>query len=56
MFEALPEAKPDAILALMQRFRADTREEKLDLGESLFRRKPPKPTLLQPVVQVSAMP
>ena len=32
MFEALPDAKPDAILALMQEFRADTRTNKLDLG------------------------
>lgn len=37
MFEALPEAKPDAILALMQIFRADTRAEKLDLGVGVYK-------------------
>lgn len=37
MFEALPEAKPDAILALMQIFRADTRTNKLDLGVGVYK-------------------
>ncbi len=37
MFEALPDAKPDAILALMQVFRADTRENKLDLGVGVYK-------------------
>ncbi|MFT5897337.1 MAG: aspartate/tyrosine/aromatic aminotransferase, partial [bacterium] len=37
MFEALPEAKPDAILALMQVFRADTRTDKLDLGVGVYK-------------------
>ncbi len=37
MFEALPEAKPDAILALMQIFRADTRPNKLDLGVGVYK-------------------
>lgn len=37
MFEALPQAKPDAILALMQRFRADTRANKLDLGVGVYK-------------------
>ena len=37
MFEALPDAKPDAILALMQEFRADTRTNKLDLGVGVYK-------------------
>lgn len=37
MFEALPEPKADAILALMAAFRADTREEKLDLGVGIYK-------------------
>lgn len=37
MFEALPEAKADAILALMQAFRADTRTDKLDLGVGVYK-------------------
>ncbi len=37
MFEALPEPKADAILALMTAFRADTREDKLDLGVGIYK-------------------
>lgn len=37
MFEALPEPKADAILALMTAFRADTRTEKLDLGVGIYK-------------------
>lgn len=37
MFEALPQAKPDAILGLMAAFRADTREDKLDLGAGIYK-------------------
>ena len=37
MFEALPAAKPDAILALMQEFRADTRTNKMDLGVGVYK-------------------
>ena len=37
MFEALPEPKTDAILALMMAFRADTREDKLDLGVGVYK-------------------
>ena len=37
MFEALPEPKVDAILALMTAFRADTREDKLDLGVGVYK-------------------
>lgn len=37
MFEALPPAKADAILALMAAFRADTREDKLDLGAGIYK-------------------
>ena len=37
MFEALPQPKADAILALMAAFRADTRENKLDLGVGIYK-------------------
>ncbi len=37
MFEALPEPKADAILALMAAFRADTRTDKLDLGVGIYK-------------------
>lgn len=37
MFEALPEPKADAILALMMAFRADTREDKIDLGVGVYK-------------------
>lgn len=37
MFEALPPAKADAILGLMAAFRADTREDKLDLGAGIYK-------------------
>ncbi len=37
MFEALPEPKADAILALMAAFREDTRENKLDLGVGIYK-------------------
>lgn len=37
MFEALPEPKADAILALMTAFRADPREHKLDLGVGVYK-------------------
>lgn len=37
MFESLPEAKPDAILQLMETFRADTRSNKLDLGVGVYK-------------------
>ena len=37
MFEALPEPKADAILALMTAFRADTRTDKLDLGVGIYK-------------------
>ena len=37
MFEALPEPKADAILALMTAFRADTREDKMDLGVGIYK-------------------
>lgn len=37
MFEALPEPKADAILALMTAFRADTREHKMDLGVGIYK-------------------
>ncbi|MBX2839209.1 MAG: aspartate/tyrosine/aromatic aminotransferase [Gammaproteobacteria bacterium] len=37
MFESLPESKPDAILALMQKFRADERADKIDLGVGIYK-------------------
>ncbi len=37
MFESLPESKPDAILALMERFRGDTRAHKVDLGVGIYK-------------------
>ncbi|MFK7857707.1 MAG: aromatic amino acid transaminase [Granulosicoccus sp.] len=37
MFEGLPEPKVDAILALMTAFRADERENKLDLGVGIYK-------------------
>ncbi len=37
MFEALTDAKPDAILALMASFREDTRDNKLDLGVGIYK-------------------
>lgn len=37
MFEALPESKPDAILALMTKFRADDRTNKIDLGVGVYK-------------------
>jgi len=37
MFEALSDSKPDAILALMTAFRADPRENKLDLGVGVYK-------------------
>lgn len=37
MFERFDEAKPDTILALMQSFRADEREDKLDLGVGVYK-------------------
>ena len=37
MFEALPDPKADAILALMTAFRADPRENKKDLGVGIYK-------------------
>lgn len=37
MFEALPEPKADAILALMTAFRADDRADKMDLGVGVYK-------------------
>ena len=37
MFESLPESKPDAILKLMNDFRADTRANKVDLGVGIYK-------------------
>ncbi|SDW68987.1 Aminotransferase class I and II [Roseicitreum antarcticum] len=37
MFEALPPAQPDAIIKLMQQFRDDPREGKVDLGVGVYR-------------------
>ena len=37
MFEALPESKPDAILALMTKFKADERTNKVDLGVGVYK-------------------
>lgn len=37
MFEALPEPKVDAILALMTAFRADERDYKMDLGVGIYK-------------------
>jgi len=36
-FSGLPASKPDAILALMGKFRADERPEKIDLGVGVYR-------------------
>jgi aspartate/tyrosine/aromatic aminotransferase len=49
MFEALPEAKPDAILALMQVFRADTRTNKLDLGVGVYKNSAGKTPVMQAI-------
>ena len=51
MFEALPEAKPDAILALMQEFRADTRTNKLDLGVGIYKDSAGKTPVMRAVKQ-----
>ena len=37
MFEALPDPKADTILALMTEYRADTRENKMDLGVGIYK-------------------
>lgn len=37
MFESLPESQPDAILNLMEQFRADTRAHKIDLGVGIYK-------------------
>lgn len=37
MFESLPEPKADAILSLMTAFRADTRDNKVDLGVGIYK-------------------
>ena len=37
MFETLPKAEPDAILALMARYREDPRPDKIDLGVGVYR-------------------
>ena len=37
MFESLPESQPDAILNLMEQFRADTRPNKIDLGVGIYK-------------------
>jgi len=37
MFESIPQAKPDAILALMTAFREDERTHKLDLGVGVYK-------------------
>ena len=55
MFEALPEAKPDAILALMQIFRADTRPEKLDLGVGVYKDSAGKTPVMQAVKGAEAI-
>lgn len=49
MFEALPEAKSDAILALMQIFRADTRTNKLDLGVGVYKDSAGKTPVMQAI-------
>ncbi len=51
MFEALPEAKPDVILALMQEFRADTRTNKLDLGVGIYKDSAGKTPVMRAVKQ-----
>ena len=37
MFESIAPPKPDAILALMAAFRADEREDKIDLGVGIYK-------------------
>lgn len=37
MFNEIPKARPDAILALMAEFRADQRSDKLDLGVGVYK-------------------
>ena len=37
MFETLPPQEPDKIIALMQQFRDDPREEKIDLGVGVYK-------------------
>jgi len=37
MFQALPEAKPDAILQLVVKFREDPRTDKVDLGVGIYK-------------------
>ena len=54
MFEALPEAKPDAILALMQVFRADTRADKLDLGVGVYKDSAGKTPVMQAIKTAEA--
>jgi len=49
MFEALPEPKVDAILALMAAFRADEREDKLDLGVGIYKDSTGKTPVMQAI-------
>ena len=49
MFEALQQPKPDAILALMAAFRADTREDKLDLGVGIYKDAQGKTPVMQAI-------
>lgn len=49
MFEALPPSKPDAILALMNVFRADERTDKVDLGVGVYKDKDGNTPVMQAV-------
>jgi len=51
MFEALPESKPDAILALMQEFRDDPRTDKVDLGPGIYKDKHGNTPVLKAIKQ-----
>ncbi len=51
MFEALPESKPDTILALMQEFRDDPRTDKVDLGPGIYKDKHGNTPILAAVKQ-----
>jgi len=55
MFESLPESKPDAILQLMEDFKADTRKNKVDLGVGIYKDPDGNTPVLRAVKQAEKM-
>ncbi|SIN68306.1 aspartate aminotransferase [Parasphingorhabdus marina DSM 22363] len=54
MFQNLPLLKPDALMLVSQRFRADPREHKLDLGVGVYRDADGNASILQTIKQAEA--